>query len=184
MCVCVCVHTCVSRFHTKERGCWWKFGDKCLSFLLEFFFSILASQIKSPLYCTLLLCTVMPLLPLWLLLKHLTTVIVLYINCTPWWLLYYLFLFSKMVLADISSLITCFINNFNTVSGLIWAVGWWCWQQWGWVSVVLWCFTAAPKPRGDVVSVQVARWQSIEWRPLAAENHLHSAAIRANAGQK
>lgn len=47
------------------------------------FFPILASQIKSPLYCTLLLCTVMPLLPLWLLLKHLTTVIVLYINYTP-----------------------------------------------------------------------------------------------------
>lgn len=178
---------CGSRFYAKERGCWWKFGDTCLSFLFEFFFSILASQIKSPQYYTLLLCTAMPLLPLWLLLKHLTTVIVLYINYTPWWLFYYLlffFFFSKMVLADISSLITRSINSFNTVSGLIWEVGWCCWWWWGWVSEVLWCFTAAPKPRGDSVSIRGARWQSRGWRHLAAEKHLHSAAIRAKAGQK
>lgn len=145
-CICVqvyvCVHTCVLAGFMPRKEAMGKIWWKCFSFLLEFwwgfFFSHpgITNKISSVLYTV--LCTVMPLLPPWLLLKHLTTVIVLYINCTPWWLPYYLFFFSKMVIADISSLITRFINNFNTVSGLIWKVGWWCWQWWSWVSVVLW----------------------------------------------
>lgn len=116
--------TRAGRFHAKGKGCWTNISDKCISFILELFFSILASQIKHDVYCNPPLCTVMHLLPLWLLFKHLTTVIVLYINYTPWWLLYYHF-FSKMGLADISSLITCFINNFNTMLVLIWC----CWHR-------------------------------------------------------
>lgn len=126
-------------------------------------------------YCKLLLCTVMRLLPLWLLFKHLTTVIVLYINYTPWWLLYYLSFFSKMVLADISSLITRFINNFSTVSVLIWEAGWY-WQCevefCGALLLSLLLHTSRRypnKPDSGGVSVPMHGWQSIRFRHFAAD---------------
>lgn len=78
-----CAHAGAGRFHGKEKGHGRKIGHKCAGFISELFSSVLASQIKYPVYCKLLLCTVMHLLPPWLLFKHLTTVIVLYINYTP-----------------------------------------------------------------------------------------------------
>lgn len=89
-----------------------------------------------------------------------------------------------MVIADISILITRFMNNINTVTGLIWEVGWWCWRWWGWVWVVLWCFP----PLRSLEEIQIQSelhvgnpWHGNSW---AAESHLHSAVLRANAGQK
>ena len=90
MCTHVCANVLASFMPRKKAG-----GENlvifALSLILEFFFLILTPQIKYHVYCKLLLCTVMHLLPSWLLFKHLTTVIVLYINHTPWWLLYYLY---------------------------------------------------------------------------------------------
>lgn len=95
--MCVCIHVCW-QVSCQGKRLWGKFGENALvsswSFVF-FFFSHpgITNKISSVLYTV--LCTVMPLLPPWLLLKHLTTVIVLYINCTPWWLPYYLFFFPK-----------------------------------------------------------------------------------------